>query len=501
MLVWFKNWQRTGYNPTLVKQTSEHTEKNFLKFLEPTRKPKVIYNDNFFWNLASLARNHLEISVRQHDTDQKKHGTAERSIRRVKEGTSAVLLQSGLGDEWWADSVECYCHLQNIQDLLSGEKTPHERRFGMPFNGAVLPFRAMVEYHPISAKDQSFLHQFRSNVLPGMFLGYASYAEGIWKGDIVVADTEEVEEMDASELHASRLNAKEVSTLMKGDNFTLPVADGTRPPWSGIVRTRRGTRNSSRRIRRTLFSNPTSRWQKWFLVYHKEVETSFFPVADGTVKILAASGKFHLHPGSSGTRRRTRNSSRKVRWIRFSNPTSRRLDAGWWASWRWLLDDHRSIHSSSSRCTPSQTVRAERRDMTYSDEVLCRYQNNIHATRRNVGEKYWKLLERGWRLHKICSTEGKATGRIYMVRGETYKETNDLSPRQCMSRYLDAYVWCSKEESKTKMGCRETKARQCQTIKRNSFMNQTMKNSSSASKPLAESWKFRCQQQCLAKCR
>ena len=30
---------------------------------------------------------------------------AERALRRVKEGTSAVLLQSGLNESWWADSM------------------------------------------------------------------------------------------------------------------------------------------------------------------------------------------------------------------------------------------------------------------------------------------------------------------------------------------------------------------------------------------------------------
>ena len=54
------------------------------------------------------------------------------------------------------------------------------------------------------------------------FLGFALHAGEIWKGDIVVADTEELGEMDASELHARRLNAKEVLTPMKGDNFCFP---------------------------------------------------------------------------------------------------------------------------------------------------------------------------------------------------------------------------------------------------------------------------------------
>ena len=91
------------------------------------------------------------------------NGIAEGAVRSVKEGTSAVLLQSSLDNEWWADSMECLCHLRNTQDLLSDGKTPYERRFGMPFNGPVIPFGAVVEYHPISAKDQSRLHQFGSN--------------------------------------------------------------------------------------------------------------------------------------------------------------------------------------------------------------------------------------------------------------------------------------------------------------------------------------------------
>ena len=63
----------------------------------------------------------------------------------------------------------------------------------------------MIEYHPISAKDLSRIHQFGKKVLPGMFLGYALYAGGIWKGDILVADLEELENLGAPEIHARRL--------------------------------------------------------------------------------------------------------------------------------------------------------------------------------------------------------------------------------------------------------------------------------------------------------
>ena len=40
------------------------------------------------------------------------------SSAQDKEGTSAVLLRSDLDEKWWADSMECYCYLRNIQDLV-----------------------------------------------------------------------------------------------------------------------------------------------------------------------------------------------------------------------------------------------------------------------------------------------------------------------------------------------------------------------------------------------
>ena len=93
---------------------------------------------------------------------------------------------------------------------MSDGKTPNGRRSGEPFKGPVTPFGSLVEYHPSSAKDQSRIHQFGKKVLPGLFLGYALYAGGIWKGDVLVADLEELETMHASEIYSKRFNAKEV---------------------------------------------------------------------------------------------------------------------------------------------------------------------------------------------------------------------------------------------------------------------------------------------------
>ena len=193
-------------------KTSQETENSSQKFLEPGRKPKVICTDNsleFGKPCEDLSWNHCTSTPHRSETN----GIAERAVRKIEKGTSALLLQSGL-DEKRVDSMECCCYLRNIQDLLSDEKTPHERRFGAPFKGPIIPFGAMVEYHPISAKDQSRLHQFGAKVLLGIFLGYALYPVRIWKG------------VDASEILAKRLNAKEVLTPMNGGKIIFPIADG-----------------------------------------------------------------------------------------------------------------------------------------------------------------------------------------------------------------------------------------------------------------------------------
>ena len=101
-------------------KTSQETQRSLQKFLEPSRKPNVIPS-----NLAKPVKILPGIILRR----QEQIGIAERAVRRVKEGTSAVLLQSGLDENWWADSMECYTYLRDIQDLLSDGKTSIRKTF------------------------------------------------------------------------------------------------------------------------------------------------------------------------------------------------------------------------------------------------------------------------------------------------------------------------------------------------------------------------------------
>ena len=71
-------------------KTSQETQRSLQKFLEPNRKPKVSYTDNsleFGKSCEDLSWNHCTSTPHSSET----HGIPERAVRRVKEGTCAVL--------------------------------------------------------------------------------------------------------------------------------------------------------------------------------------------------------------------------------------------------------------------------------------------------------------------------------------------------------------------------------------------------------------------------
>ena len=100
-------------------KTSQETQKTLQKFLEPNRKPKVIYIDNsleFGKACEDLSWNQCTPTPHRSETN----GIAERAVRRVKEGTSAVLLQSFLDENWFGKEAHRIaqhpvCHLKNAE--------------------------------------------------------------------------------------------------------------------------------------------------------------------------------------------------------------------------------------------------------------------------------------------------------------------------------------------------------------------------------------------------
>ena len=121
--------------------------------------------------------------------------------------------------------MECYAYLRNVTDLLSDGKTPCERRFGQPFKGLDIPFGSLVECYPFDCegpvKNPSIWKESLTWIVPRK----RSLRGGIWKGDVLIADLEELETMDASEIYSKRLNAKEVIFPKQGE-FIFPIAHG-----------------------------------------------------------------------------------------------------------------------------------------------------------------------------------------------------------------------------------------------------------------------------------
>ena len=105
-----------GFNLVNAKQkTSQETERRLRKFLEPSEKPKVIYTGS----LANLVmKNYHEIIELRHLIDPRQMVLRSERCAGKKERTSAVLLQSGEDEKWWADSMECQRYLRNVQDSL-----------------------------------------------------------------------------------------------------------------------------------------------------------------------------------------------------------------------------------------------------------------------------------------------------------------------------------------------------------------------------------------------
>ena len=91
----------------VVQDLATHwIQRSLQRFLEPTRKPKVIYTDNsmeFGKACEEWTWNYWTSTPHRSET----HGIAERAVRSIKEGTYAVLLHSGLDEKWLADFMEC----------------------------------------------------------------------------------------------------------------------------------------------------------------------------------------------------------------------------------------------------------------------------------------------------------------------------------------------------------------------------------------------------------
>ena len=96
-------------------KTSQETQKSLQKFLELTRKRKVIYTGNsleFGKACEDLSWKQCTSTAHRSETN----GIAERAVRRVKEGTFAVLLQSSLDETFKISCLMGKHHMKGVSE-------------------------------------------------------------------------------------------------------------------------------------------------------------------------------------------------------------------------------------------------------------------------------------------------------------------------------------------------------------------------------------------------
>ena len=122
-----------------------------------------------------------------HDTSRpdrpSTNGVAERAVRRVSEGASCALLQSGFSGSWWREAMSTFCFLSKCIDVqISTGMTAYEARFNISFSGPVIPFGAHIQFKPSSDADKARLPKIGSGKLHGVFLGCHQRSGGVGRG-------------------------------------------------------------------------------------------------------------------------------------------------------------------------------------------------------------------------------------------------------------------------------------------------------------------------------
>ena len=89
------------------KTKTSHKKQRDIHVLDPEESPNVMYTDNsleFGKDCEDLQWNHsTSLPYRPETNDM-----LERTVSRVNEVTSSILLKSGLDERWWAASMENY---------------------------------------------------------------------------------------------------------------------------------------------------------------------------------------------------------------------------------------------------------------------------------------------------------------------------------------------------------------------------------------------------------
>ena len=88
------------------------------------------------------------------------------------------------------------------------------------------------------------MHPFGSKVLSGLFIGYYQQPGGLWGGDLLVVDWQELDRAErVAEIPIRRIKAKEVFPQLYNGKYRFPLAEGALRQPQNSVHTHRHARN------------------------------------------------------------------------------------------------------------------------------------------------------------------------------------------------------------------------------------------------------------------
>ena len=211
------------------QKSTEETKKAFQRYFEPNQEPEHVYSDN-----SKEIKKACDELGYTHDTStphrSETNGVAERAVRRVREGTAAVLTQSGFTEHWWSLAMQAFCFLRCVVDKLDNGQTAYFNRFGVDYSGPAIPFGALVEYFPKNAKDETKVHPMGNQRLPAIFVEYKQQAGCGWKNhELGIIDCQDLN--DAPYITSLRdsikvFHADEIIVPYHNGDFYFPLVEG-----------------------------------------------------------------------------------------------------------------------------------------------------------------------------------------------------------------------------------------------------------------------------------
>ena len=259
------------------------------------------------WNSAKLVKISPGIIARLHHTDPKqmrllREQYAEWKKVHLQYCCNQIWMKIGGQNPWNAipicETLKISCLMGKLYTKGVLENHVKDQSFRLVHWLSITLFLRKTSQESINLERKSYLD---------CSLDTLCTREEIWKGDMMVANVEELQTMDASEIYSERVNAKEVIFSKRKWKIHL----------------------SSRRWTNQIF------WRR------------------------SGTENTHLDTGSPNSRRKSKGFSWRIR--RVSSSTTSRLTSRCRWSDKWLLVHVRKLHIPPSRWTQSQTLLAERR--------------------------------------------------------------------------------------------------------------------------------------------